>query len=89
LSPELLQHKFEVLFGNAAPEFDYVSLSGNKTALKQFRGKVVVLDFWEAWCGWLVQGGITKSQQATAEVEKQAAGNWYCDGKQKDCAEAC
>lgn len=45
------QCKFEVLFGNAAPEFDYMSLSGNKTALKQFRGKVVVLDFWEAWCG--------------------------------------
>ncbi|MCL5671166.1 MAG: redoxin domain-containing protein [Acidobacteria bacterium] len=34
-----------------APEFSLTSLSGDKIDLKDYRGKVVLLDFWATWCG--------------------------------------
>ena len=37
--------------GKEAPEFEGVDLEGKKMKLSNFRGKVVVLNFWGAWCG--------------------------------------
>ncbi len=34
-----------------APAFSLTDLSGNKLDLKDYRGKVVLLDFWATWCG--------------------------------------
>jgi thiol-disulfide isomerase/thioredoxin len=34
-----------------APEFSGTSLSGDAIDLKDYRGKVVLLDFWATWCG--------------------------------------
>jgi thiol-disulfide isomerase/thioredoxin len=34
-----------------APEFTLTDLSGNKLSLANFKGKVVLLDFWASWCG--------------------------------------
>ncbi len=34
-----------------APEFSRTSLAGNQINLKDYRGKVVLLDFWATWCG--------------------------------------
>ncbi len=34
-----------------APEFSLVSLSGDRLNLQDYRGKVVLLDFWATWCG--------------------------------------
>ncbi len=34
-----------------APQFALTSLSGNKINLQDYRGKVVLLDFWATWCG--------------------------------------
>lgn len=34
-----------------APAFSLVDLSGNKVSLADFKGKVVLLDFWATWCG--------------------------------------
>jgi len=34
-----------------APGFSLTSLSGNQINLKNYRGKVVLLDFWATWCG--------------------------------------
>lgn len=34
-----------------APPFTGSSLTGENIALSQFRGKVVILNFWATWCG--------------------------------------
>lgn len=37
-------------FGQAAPNFKVPSLGGEDIELRQFKGKVVLLDFWASWC---------------------------------------
>jgi tetratricopeptide (TPR) repeat protein len=37
--------------GNPAPEFRLKNLKGDEVALADFKGKVVLLDFWATWCG--------------------------------------
>ncbi|MBI3012884.1 MAG: TlpA family protein disulfide reductase [Elusimicrobia bacterium] len=36
--------------GNPAPSFQLQSLNGKKVLLDDFKGKVVLLDFWATWC---------------------------------------
>ena len=33
-----------------APDFTLKDLTGNSVSLQQYRGKVVLLDFWATWC---------------------------------------
>jgi peroxiredoxin len=37
--------------GDVAPEFAVKTLDGTPLALKDYRGKYVLLDFWATWCG--------------------------------------
>ena len=37
--------------GSVAPEWTLLDASGKAHALGEYRGKVVVLDFWATWCG--------------------------------------
>ncbi len=38
------------LIGSPAPEFHLTSLAGVKHSLDQYRGQVVLLNFWATWC---------------------------------------
>lgn len=40
----------EVEAGPTAPDFSLKDLSGQTVTLEQYRGKVVLLDFWATWC---------------------------------------
>lgn len=34
-----------------APDFSLKDLNGNEVSLDQFKGKIIILDFWATWCG--------------------------------------
>jgi len=37
--------------GSIAPDFSLITLDGKEVTLKQFKDKVVILNFWASWCG--------------------------------------
>ena len=47
----LPQEKNLSLTGLRAPDFALKSLNGEQLHLSDYRGKVVVIDFWATWCG--------------------------------------
>jgi len=49
---ELLINKLkEEMVLEPAPNFSLDDLNGNSVSLEDFKGKVVVIDFWATWCG--------------------------------------
>jgi len=46
--PRIGEHR---LMGGLAPQFELSDLEGRTVSLAQFRGKIVMLDFWATWCG--------------------------------------
>ena len=37
--------------GQPAPDFTLPNLDGQSVSLSQFKGQVVLIDFWASWCG--------------------------------------
>ncbi|HEX8736744.1 MAG TPA: TlpA disulfide reductase family protein [Pyrinomonadaceae bacterium] len=48
--PEKLPARPALLPGSPAPDFSFKDLDGRQRRLSEFRGKVVLLDFWGTWC---------------------------------------
>lgn len=40
-----------VNIGQSAPPFKLPGLDGREISLEEFKGKIVLLDFWATWCG--------------------------------------
>ncbi len=38
------------VIGSQAPDFQLTDLEGKTTRLSQYRGRVVLLNFWAKWC---------------------------------------
>jgi thiol-disulfide isomerase/thioredoxin len=47
--------RFAELIGRPAPAWEIKDLAGQTHALEQYRGKVLVLDFWYRGCGWCMR----------------------------------
>jgi thiol-disulfide isomerase/thioredoxin len=53
IAPATLRHAQAKSNGNHpfAPDFTVTDIFGNKLRLSDYKGKVVMLDFWATWCG--------------------------------------
>lgn len=49
-SPEMQGPPVGTAVGDTAPNFTLPDLSGESVSLSDYRGKVVILDFWASWC---------------------------------------
>jgi thiol-disulfide isomerase/thioredoxin len=47
--------RFAELIGHASPSWEIKDLEGRTHSLDQYRGKVLVLDFWYRGCGWCMR----------------------------------
>lgn len=50
-APDDAETAIGIRVGQRAPDFLLASLEGQPTALSDFLGSVVILDFWASWCG--------------------------------------
>lgn len=44
------QEKARLAIGEMAPDFEVTNTHGDKVVLSDYKGKVVVLNFWASWC---------------------------------------
>lgn len=51
VSPIKVAPKKYITVGEAAPDFDFQTLTDHQMKLSSLKGKVVLLDFWATWCG--------------------------------------
>lgn len=50
-APPLIAKKVSDWIGKPAPDFKVINVNGEALSLEDYRGQVVLLDFWATWCG--------------------------------------
>lgn len=48
---QIFRSSGSVGLGKTAPQFTLQDLAGREVSLEDYRGKIVILDFWATWCG--------------------------------------
>jgi thiol-disulfide isomerase/thioredoxin len=44
--------KYDIEVGKLAPDFTLKDLNGEDISLSDYRGKIVLINFWATWCSW-------------------------------------
>ena len=63
-------HERVVVAGDTAPDFTITADNGQTVSLPDFKGKLLVLNFWASWCPPCVQETPSLSQFAAAYAPK-------------------
>ncbi len=66
-------HWRDSVIGNPAPNWSLPDLAGKKHSLKDYRGKVVILDFWYRGCPWCIRAMPRLSDLAREFPDKALA----------------
>lgn len=49
------EHSYDIEIGKLAPNFTLENLDGEEVSLEDYRGKIVMLNFWATWCPYCVR----------------------------------
>lgn len=49
---EIKKPEADIAFGELAPDFTLLNLDDEEISLSDYRGKIVLLNFWATWCGF-------------------------------------
>ena len=80
---EKLPERPSLEVGQPAPDFSFIDFEGKKRSLSDYRGKVVLLDFWGTWCA----GCVAHTKELTDAYRKLHGKGFeilgvHCGGKE-------
>lgn len=52
---ELEEDDYDIAIGKPAPDFTLMNLHGEEVSLSDYKGKIVLINFWATWCPWCLK----------------------------------